>query len=437
MFVFAKNLKTSLSNLICEMNQNRKEFVKDPDKDFTRTRKLDFEKLLESILVMGSNTLQKELYELFDYSSTCISKAGFLQQREKLKSNTLEVLFHRFNQILSKQKKPVDYHLLACDGCRIPIFTNPADTTTFHRLNRKCQKGCNHLFLHALFDLQNKQYVDATVVPFNLSGEARELEKMIARLENPSKTIVIADRGYECYNTFAHAVKVGAKFVVRIKDVTTTSGILANKNLPAAHGFDIDLPINLTKSQAIHRSNPQKYKFLYSTSRFDFFSKEKPVYPLNLRIVRFLVGDNFECIATNLDRNEFSSEQIKVLYRQRWDIETSFRELKHAIGLLNLHSRKAEHITQEIFARLTLYNFCEAIAAQIILKQKHKQYVYQLNHTMAVHFCRRFLKDALFYNKENNIEALFQRNILPIRLNRSFPRNVRRRGYVSFLYRLS
>ena len=435
MFAFAKELKTSLSNIIYEMSQNRKEFVRAPDKDFTRTRKLDFEKLIKYMLIMGSNTIQKELYALCDYSDQCITKSGFLQQRDKLKEDTMEFLFHRFVRVIPKQKKTKNYRLLACDGCRIPIFTNPKDTDTHHIVHSKAKKGCNHLLLHALFDLQNNQYVDATVMPFNLSGEAKELEKMMSRLENPTDTIIIADRGYECYNTFAKAIETHTKFVIRVKDSASSCGILSNQNLPTTQVFDVDLKLNLTKSQKLYHSNPQKYKLLYSSSRFEFFSKENPAYLLNLRIVRFLVGDNYECIVTNLDRKEFSSEEIKELYHQRWGIETSFRELKHTIGLLHLHSKKTKHISQEIFARLTLYNFCEAIAEQIILKEKRKQYVYQLNHTMAVHFCCQFLKRTWFYGNEIDIESLFQQNILPIRLNRYFLRDIRKRGYMSFLYR--
>ena len=46
----------------------------------------------------------------------------------------------------------------------------------------------------------------------------------------------------------------------------------------------------------------------------------------------------------------------------RWGIETSFRNLKHTLGLLHLHAKKVEFVLQEIFAKLTMYNFCQLIA---------------------------------------------------------------------------
>jgi hypothetical protein len=47
--------------------------------------------------------------------------------------------------------------------------------------------------------------------------------------------------------------------------------------------------------------------------------------------------------------------KIKEIYALRWGIETSFRELKYAIGLSNFHAKKVAYIKQEIFARLTLF----------------------------------------------------------------------------------
>ena len=48
-----------------------------------------------------------------------------------------------------------------------------------------------------------------------------------------------------------------------------------------------------------------------------------------------------------------------MLYTKPWGIETSFRELKYAVGLVNFHAKKQEYIIQETFARLIMYNFAE------------------------------------------------------------------------------
>ena len=70
------------------------------------------------------------------------------------------------------------------------------------------------------------------------------------------------------------------------------------------------------------------------------------------------------------------------MYHLRWGIETSFRELKYAVGLINFHAKKVDYIKQEIFARLTMYNYCEAIITQFLIKQTRNKKVYQVNFTL-------------------------------------------------------
>ena len=101
-------------------------------------------------------------------------------------------------------------------------------------------------------------------------------------------------------------------------------------------------------------------------------------FALDFRIVRFkITEDTYETVITNLDPFSFPSEELKKLYNMRWGIETSFRELKYTVGLLHFHAKKVENITQEIFARLTMYNFCELITSHVVIQEKRRKYVYQ------------------------------------------------------------
>ncbi|WP_423838512.1 transposase [Thomasclavelia cocleata] len=65
------------------------------------------------------------------------------------------------------------------------------------------------------------------------------------------------------------------------------------------------------------------------------------------------------------------------LYNKRWGIETSFREVKYALGLNALHSKKRKLIQQEIYARLILYNFCQRVV-QVIKIPKYNYTPYQM-----------------------------------------------------------
>ena len=114
----------------------------------------------------------------------------------------------------------------------------------------------------------------------------------------------------------------------------------------------------------------------------------------NCRIVRFkITDDTYECIITNLDREEFSMDDIKELYNKYWGIEISFGQVKYALGLNALHSKKRKLIQQEIYARLLLCNFCQRIVQKVkIPKNDKRKYKYQVNFTRPFHILRHFFR---------------------------------------------
>ena len=69
-------------------------------------------------------------------------------------------------------------------------------------------------------------------------------------------------------------------------------------------------------------------------------------------------------------QKKISTEELRELYNMRWGIETSFRDIKYAAGLLFFHSRKKDLVIQEIYAKLILYNFCELITGAIVVEKK-------------------------------------------------------------------
>ena len=235
---------------------------------------------------------------------------------------------------------------------------------------------------------------------------------------------------------FEHVVHSGNKYLIRVKDITSSNNITRSLGpFPDTDEFDIDVSRILTIKQTNEiRKNPQIYKFIPANQRFDYLSKDKPFYDFQCRTVRIkITEDTYECIITSLDRDEFSMEDIKELYNKRWGIETSFRQVKYAIGLHALHSKKRKLIKQEIYARLLLYNFCQRIVQDIKIVKKKTKYTYQVNFTKASHIIRRFL------NKKTSgkppVENLIAKEILPVRPGRTNTRHVSAKKVVCFNYR--
>ena len=118
------------------------------------------------------------------------------------------------------------------------------------------------------------------------------------------------------------------------------------------------------------------------------------------------------------------------------DLSSSFRELKYAIGLTSFHAKKVDYIKQEIFARLTLYNYCELITTHVIKNAANKDKTKQVNFTIAIYICREFLRQKRQLSPPAVIK-LIEKNILPVRPNRKDPRKVKPQASVSFLYRVA
>lgn len=433
---FSDSVKKKLKNILKDMSSNNEIFVKNPSKDFIRNRKLTFEKTMTLILSMGGGSIKKELFDFSGYDIETPTTSAFVQQRNKIIPSAFEYLFKEFTNSFDKHKLFKGYRLLAADGSVVNISHNKGDETTYTQNSRG--KGFNSLHLNGLFDLTNKLYIDACIQTRSQKNEHLALTDMIDKSTLSEKAIIIADRGYESYNTLAHIEEKNWKYLFRIKDITSR-GMASSFDLPTSGTFDTVIKIKITRRQTNEiKENPKLYKFLPKNSKFDYLELKSPkFYDMSFRVVRFKIADNtYETVVTNLDSSEFSPSDLKELYHMRWGIETAFRELKYAIGMVNFHSKKVDFIKQEIFAKLTMYNFCEMITMNVVIAQNQRKHEYQVNFTIAIHICRYFFK----YSSKRNpppVESLIQQNILPVRKGRQDRRKLRAQSSVSFIYRVA
>lgn len=432
---FVEQVKNGLLDLIKEMSSVSWLFVKNPGTDFSRKRKLDFENTLWCLLSMESGDLKRELLELFGFRPEAPSASAFNQQRCKILPEAFEFLFHEFNNRFTDKKTYGGYSLIACDGSDLNISRNPKDTDTYFQ-SLPNDRGFNQLHLNALYDLNNRRFIDAIVQAGKLENESLAMTQLVDRYTGDQKSIFIADRNYETYNIFAHIEQKGMYYLIRVKD-GTRGGMVSSFTLPDTDEFDHSISMILTRKQTkAIKESPLPYKFIGKQSPFDYLDLDtNKFYSMTLRVVRFLIAENtYECIVTNLPVTEFPVKKIKELYAMRWGIETSFRELKYAVGLSCFHSKKAEFIQQEIYARLILYNYSELIITSIIISQNNTKHIYQINYTIAIHICRHFLRNDI---SPPNVEKLIQKHLLPVRPGRSAPRKVRPHSVVCFLYRVA
>ena len=424
--------RTALLHSVQTAAKNLDICVKNPKKDFSRKRKLPLETMLLMLVGMGSGSLSKELYDWFEFSADMPSVSAFVQQRNKVRPEAMELVFREFTDSFGLDSKFQGYRLLAVDGSDLRLPSNPNDAFSAIK-NGENGKNYNLVHLNAMYDILNKIYVDATIQPKRGMNEHSALVSMVDRSEIQENVIALMDRGYESFNNIAHFQEKSWNYIIRAKE---SYGMITNLSLPGDPEYDVSITLTLTRRQtketlALIGKYPNRYRWIQPHTTFDYIkAKESKLYDLTFRVVRFCIADGvYETVYTNLDAVQFPSEKIKELYHLRWGIETSFKELKYAIGLSSLHGKKKEFMIQEVFSRLILYNYTSMIAHQVNIPEGQR-----VNFPVAAYLCRQFIRNKLSCSQ---VLKSIVKHLSPIRPGRQFPRFQNLISAVGFQYRFS
>ena len=416
-----KFLRGMLLSMIRKMGEHPEQYVRQPGRDFTRPRTLTFETVISLLLTMSENSIGKVLIGRFQNSEKTPSASAFVQQRQKLLPAALETLFHRFTALLRPEKTFCGCRLLAVDGSSLKSAAYPEDPASY-RPGTPRQHGWNLWHMNALFDLENGIYTDLIVQKEHEKNECRALCQMADRSRISGKVILLADRNYESCNNLAHLEKRNWNYLIRIRD--KARGIAYGMPLPDQPEFDIPLKLTLgrlTPRQLVAQglAVPKSYYRIPPTMTFDFLESNSPdFYEISFRIVRLQTDSgNTETLITNLDPDRFPLAALKALYARRWGIETSFRSLKYAVGLIHLHAKKPDLVLQEVFASFLIFNFTQAAAWAVDATQGTAKYKPHVNFSDAVFACCAFLRRSAA-----DPLPLLQRRLLPLRPGRTAPR---------------
>ena len=126
-------------------------------------------------------------------------------------------------------------------------------------------------------------------------------------------------------------------------------------------------------------------------TRFDFPAP----HTINCRVVRFEIGSSghYETLLTNLPRDEFPVEEMEKIYSLRWRIEQGFDALKNKTGLKFLHGRSDDCALQELYAKLTFFNFTSLICRAVAIgKSSGTQNEVKISFKDATDLCRDFYR---------------------------------------------
>ena len=394
-------------------------------KDFTRNRKLTSKDLIYYSINNRRKTTKMEIYDYIkEFNLEEVSDAAMLKQREKLNENIFKILnqnsLRDFYELFTEEVKTYKgYILTAIDGsdCEVP-------NTPITRERYKSKEGATsgrvaRIKLSNCYDILNNYVLDTEIEEYKHSENelADRHMKKVEEIIKKYPVISIRDRGYLSLPYIFNCLKDNKKFVIRLNK----RYLQFEQNLMTSNDEWIDIQYQYDRMHRYIKKDEKLYE-LYKQGK------------LKMRFVNVLLPTGeVETIITNLESKNFSTEDINYIYQLRWGIETSYAYLKESMMITNISSSKECIIKQEIYSQMMVYNIMQSIVNDLENKIEQEKYKHKMkiNINMAIGFVKRFLVKILIEENETEREklsnALFNdilKNIVPIRKNRNYTRNV-------------
>ena len=451
---YPEKVKETLNSIISQMSDNYWVFVNNPGHDFMRQSigKLSFEDTIRFILSMGKGSTSDELIDFYGMDPDRIpSQSAFIQRRNQISDYAFEYLFNEFAASFPQTTHQFkDKCILAADGCHVVYSTNAQIIEDYNKPRMADHKGYNHMHLNGFVDVISKAFLDVIIQPGQKPDERSALHTMLDHFkpDHPEEYIITADRGYESYDLIFHCECKSLFYVFRVKSPSSPKSLLSRyrNELPDdQEEFDVTIRRFVTdKYTKIMKEQTQVYLYMHP-NRFSSYLRDSMDTPhlkyLAFRVVKMKTGDNsYEYIITNLP-GSFDINDIKDCYHWRWGIETAFRFLKHAAGLLYFHSKKPEFLKQEIYATRVQYNFGVLLANEAASVNKHIKRDPENKHQYEIDFGTAIKASRKYFNRKPDekpidIIKLLCKFVHVVKKEfRQFSRPLRGIGAIHFLYR--
>ena len=175
-----KEVYESVKECVRILECDKVKYVQNPQRDFTRLRKISFSDCIMSVCCMSGGTLFSELLEYYQDSNDFPSVSAILQQRSKLKYHVFEDFFRLTTGLNASPQVYQGYRLFAVDGSDVQIPCNPSDKNTFFP-GANGQKSYNLIHLNAMYDILANSYQDIVVQDRKICAEHKALNQMVDR----------------------------------------------------------------------------------------------------------------------------------------------------------------------------------------------------------------------------------------------------------------
>ena len=366
------------------------------DNRFIRDRKMTQKEYTAFILSQRSCTSYIETIRFFtiwlknDFKT--ISSQGIGKQRMFIDPKVFIDMYECFiDELYSKFSgfsKFQGYIIGACDGSIVDL---PNVTLTREEFPVGDENLLKEKRIRArvscILDVHSKHILTAKIVETTVN----EIDLAIEHLENLrqrldiTKLITIYDRGYPSIELMTKIIDLNSKFLIRLPKNVFIHQIKQMKS------NDEIIQINMINSR-LNNFDDENLK-----------EKARKMGRLEIRIALVDIGkDEPEILATNLTPEEFTTEDLKELYKKRWTVETGFDRLKNLIEIEDFSGIRRPIIEQDFYAHLFVYNLAMTIknhAENNITRtprNKEEKIIYQSNFTKITGNIYLFFFDIIF-----------------------------------------
>ena len=408
-------------NIIEKVNErvNKVEKMKKYKKknSFTRKRKLGFKNIIVGILTIAKHSLSIEIDKLISKIDTNgyveYSKQAYSKARQNLKPEVfLDLNKTVLKDIYNKEYKTYKgYRVSAIDGSVIALPNTEYMKKKYGVYNEnKVEYPAGKMSVR--YDVLNKVILDQDIIGYKES-ERKSADKFIGNIKKGKRELVILDRGYPSVKLLKNMQEKEIKYIFRV----SKSFLKEINEFTKGKEMDKDIVIEIDQTRISHNE----------------IAKVKGKIVLYIRCVRIDLENIEEILITNLEREEITVEDLKYLYKKRWEIETNYNTMKNVLELENYTGETDIAVKQDFYATILLINISTILvkeAQEEIDKKKRKtKYKYKVNINVAVGIFKKELIDILLEeDKEiatiryNKLIKKISKHIQPIRDGRKYNR---------------
>lgn len=295
------------------------------------------------------------------------SKGAFSDFRCKVSSAFFKDVFEEdLNRLRKYRSQFSGLYVYAIDGDELALPASEKILAEGYRGSKLA--GNKETHYPKMITVQAVDVINGLVTCLEHSGTSGEYtlgSQMARRLEKDS--VAIYDRLYCTYDVVSCHIEAENFFIIRVPTEKNIQREIRNfvKSRERSQVIDLNPPL----------SNPNR-----------------PVHKVRLIKARNPRNKEDLVLMTNLDEKNFTDLIVEKLYRRRWDIETSFKDLTSTLKMTEWRSQNLNSILQEIYALLWLVN-------QIRCRSESLS---RINH---------WLSDVYFKSNFKNLVKVFSKNL--------------------------